>query len=202
VGSRGFGGLYMFTTTDRARSLGGVPPGRVSAVLVELAPGADPGVVQGAIGQTVAGVRVWRPEELSAATRRTVLATSGIGFSVGALIFFAVLAGFITVGLTMYSGALDRIRDFGTMKAIGANTGDLAGILMRQAVIHAGAGFLLGMLLTEGFRRGVAGSGVLFTFSPLLLGVFLMVVLGIALGGSLLAVRRLSRLEPAAVFRG
>jgi len=88
------------------------------------------------------------------------------------------------------------------MKAIGANTGDLAGILMRQAAIHAGAGFLLGMLLTEGFRRGVAGSGVIFSFSPLLLGIFLTVVLVIALGGSLMAVRRLSRLEPAAVFRG
>ncbi len=202
VGSRGFGGLYMFTTTERARALGGVPPSRVSAVLVELAPGADAEGVQEAIGRTVPGVRAWRPEELSSATRRTVLATSGIGFSVGALIFFAILAGFVTVGLTMYSGALDRIRDFGTMKAIGAGTGDLAGILMRQAAIHAGAGFLLGMLLTEGFRRGVAGSGVLFSFSPLLMGLFLVVVLGIALGGSLLAVRRLARLEPAAVFRG
>jgi ABC-type lipoprotein release transport system permease subunit len=34
------------------------------------------------------------------------------------------------------------------------------------------------------------------------MGVFLVVVLGLALGGSLLAVRRLARLEPAAVFRG
>lgn len=202
VGSRGFGGLYLFTTTERARSLGGVPADRVSAVLVGLSPGADSAAVQAAIEATVPGVRAWTPGELSSATRRTVLATSGIGFSVGSLIFFGVLAGFVIVGLTMYSGALDRIRDFGTMKAIGAGTGQVAGIVMRQAAIHAGAGFLLGMLLTEAFRRGVASSGVLFSFSPVLLLAFFLLVVVIALGGGLMAVRRLARLEPAAVFRG
>jgi putative ABC transport system permease protein len=201
-GSRGFGGIYLFTTTERARAHGGAPPGQVSAVLVELTEGADTAAVQASIEATVPGVRAWRPGELAAATRRTVLATSGIGFSVGALIFFAVLAGFVTVGLTMYSGALDRIRDYGTMKAIGATTADVAGILMRQAALHAGVGFLIGMLLTEVFRRGVARTGVVFSFSPLIVASFFAVVLGIALGGSLLAVRRLARLEPATVFRG
>ena len=166
VGSRGFGGLYMFTTTERARALGGDSPvpGIGGAVGVG-SPGPTRRWCSRPSAATVPGVRAWRPEELSSATRRTVLATSGIGFSVGALIFFAIPGGLRppppppppTVGLTMYSGALDRIRDFGTMKAIGAGTGDLAGILVRQAAIHAGAGFLLGMLLTEGFRRGVAG---------------------------------------------
>ncbi len=202
VASRGFGGLYMFTTTERARSLGRVPLDRVSAVLVELRPGADPASVQEAIHRTVPGVRAWTPEGLAGATRRTVLASSGIGFSVGSLIFFGVLSGFVIVGLTMYSGALDRIRDFGTMKAIGAGTGQVAGIVVRQAAIHAGAGFALGMLLTEAFRRGVASSGVLFTFSPALLLAFFGLVVLIALGGSLLAVRRLARLDPASVFRG
>jgi len=201
-GSRGFGGLFLFTTTERVRALGGTSPDRVSAALVELTEGADTAAVQASIEAIVPGVRAWRPSELAAATRRTVLATSGIGFSVGALIFFAVFAGFVTVGLTMYSGALDRIRDYGTMKAIGATTSDVAGILVRQAALQAGLGFLIGMALTELFRRGVARTGVLFTFSPLVLTAFLVLVLVIALGGSLLAVRRLARLEPATVFRG
>jgi len=202
VGSRGFGGIYLYTTLERARALGKVPPGRISAILVEVVPGEDPRVVKEAVNASIPGVRAWLPEELAAATRRTVLSTSGIGFSVGALILFAVLAGFATVGLTMYSGALDRIRDYGTMKAMGAGTGALAGVVMRQAAIHAGVGFVLGLLLTEGFRIGVARSGVLFSFSPLILTVFFLVVLGIALGGALLAVRRLATLDPAAVFRG
>ncbi len=201
-GARGFGGIFLFTTFERAGALSGVGPGRVSALLVDVEPGRDPARVRDQVNAMVPGVRAWVPRDLSAATRRTVLATSGIGFSVGALIVFAVLAGFVTVGLTMYSSALDRIRDFGTMKAIGASDRVLAGILVRQALLYALIGFGLGMGLAEVFRRAIARSGVLFQFSLPMTATFLVVVLVVALAGSLFAVRRVRTLEPSAVFRG
>jgi putative ABC transport system permease protein len=200
-GARGFGGIYLFTTLERAGAWSGTGPGRVSALLVEVEAGQDLRAVRDAVNSMVPGVRAWLPGELSSSTRRTVLATSGIGFSVGALIAFAVLAGFLTVGLTMYSSALDRIRDFGTMKAIGATDRALAGILVRQALLYATSGFLLGMGLAEIFRRAIARSGVLFQFSVPLMASFLGMILLVSLAGSLFAIRRVRVLEPSAVFR-
>jgi putative ABC transport system permease protein len=201
-GARGFGGILLFTTVDRARALGALPTTEASALLVGLTPGADAERVRAAIQARVPGVRAWRPADLSAATRRTVLATSGIGLSVGTLIVFAVLASFATVGLTMYAGAVERLREYGTLKAIGATDRTVAGLIVAQAALYGAVGFAVGLALTEGFRRGVAGSGLLFTLRPpTLLGMAALTLL-IATAGALAAVRRVVRLEPAEVFRG
>jgi putative ABC transport system permease protein len=54
----------------------------------------------------------------------------------------------------------------------------------------------------EGFRNGIAKAGTLFDY-PLWLRVgFLIITIFLALVGSLFALRRITKLEPAAVFRG
>jgi putative ABC transport system permease protein len=63
-------------------------------------------------------------------------------------------------------------------------------------------GFVLAMVFVEGFRNGIAKAGTLFDY-PLWLRVgFLIITIFLALVGSLFALRRITKLEPAAVFRG
>jgi putative ABC transport system permease protein len=202
VGTRGFGASYLFTTLERARALGAVSRDELSAVLVDVEPGVDPAVVRDRIAGIVHGARAWRPRDLAWATRRTLLATSGIALSFGALVGFAVVAGFFIIGLTLYSAAVDRLRDYGTMKAIGARDRVVARLIMTQAAVVALAGYAVGTLLTEVFRLGIASTGVFFAIGlPLRLG-FLALTLLISLGGAVFAVRRIAGVEPAAVFRG
>jgi len=114
-GARGFGATYMFTTVSRARSLGNVPNSKTSAFLIELEPGINPNQICEQINRTMFGVRAWTKEDFSSATVSTILGTSGIAFSVGTLIIFATISGMIIIGLTMYSAAVDRLRDYGTL---------------------------------------------------------------------------------------
>ena len=200
-GVRGFGGIYMFTLLSRARELARIAATKVSAVLVDVEPGHDPAFVCQSINNSLSGIRAWTRKEFSRRTVSTILATSGIAFSIGTLILFAALAGMIIIGLTMYSAAVDRLRDYGTFKAIGADNSLVRRLIVIQALFFALTAYGLSILLIEGFRRGIASSGILFNYSLTVKIVFFAVTILIALGGALFAMRRLSRLEPASVFR-
>jgi putative ABC transport system permease protein len=129
------------------------------------------------------------------------LGNSGIGFSVGSLIVFALIAGFFIIGLTMYSAALDRIKDYGTLKGIGATNGYITRLILLQAFLFAIAGFAIGYLFMEMFRRAIASAGTTFTYSPAIIAGFFAITLVISLGGAAFAIRRIVSLEPASVFR-
>jgi putative ABC transport system permease protein len=200
-GVRGFGGIFLFTTVARAREFGGMGPNKVSAFLVEVEPGAAPGRVRDAINGAISGVRAWTKVDFSRTTVATVLATSGIALSIGTLIVFATFAGMIIIGLTMFSAAVDRIRDYGTLKAIGADNGYIRRLILSQALIFGLVGYAIAIGLIEGFRSGIARTGIFFEYSQLIKFGFFAVTMIIALAGAAFAMRRISRLEPASVFR-
>jgi len=199
-GFRGFGSSISVTTIERARFYSNQSVNSVSAVLVKLVPGENADDVVARINSTISGVRAWPSQKLAKSTIEKILGSSGIALSTGTLIIFALIAGFFIIGLTMYSSALDRLKDYGTLKAIGAGNGYIRRLILTQAMFFAIAGFVIGMLLLEGFRMGVAKSGLIFSFSPLVIsGMFLTIAL-IAVGGASFALRRISSVEPAAVF--
>ena len=167
-----------------------------------LGQGIDPNRVIAEINTTFPVVRAWDAQALANSTVTKVLGSSGIALSVGSLIIFAVLSGFIIIGLTLYSAAIDRIKDYGTLKAIGATNGYITRLILTQAFLISLVGFLLGRALVEGFRLGVANAGTIFEFPVNMQIGFFLLTLFIALGGSLFAIRRINSLEPAQVFRG
>lgn len=200
-GFRGFGSSFCVTTIERARFFSNRSASTISAVLVNVAPGVRADDVVADINRTVPGVRAWTSAQLAKSSVRKILSSSGIALSTGTLIIFALIAGFFIIGLTMYSSALDRLKDYGTLKAIGAGNGYITRLILTQAALFSVVGFLFGYLLLEGFRRGVAGSGLIFSFSPLmLLGMFSTIAL-ISVGGASFALSRIRSVEPAAVFR-
>lgn len=201
-GARGFGASYLFTTIERARALGKVNKNKVSAFLLELEPGTDPVQLRDQLNANLVGVRAWLPKDFSATTRTTILGSSGIALSTGTLIIFAIISGMVIIGLTLFSSVVDRIKDYATLKAIGASNGFVTRLILTQALIIALIGFGMGQVLVEGFRNGVANAGLIFKFSPLLRFGFFMITLVISVGGAMFAVQKITKAEPASVFRG
>jgi putative ABC transport system permease protein len=117
------------------------------------------------------------------------------------MVVFAFLAGIAVVGLTLYSSAIDHIRDYGTMKAIGATNGYIRQLLYMQAMMFAIPGFLIGQVLVQIFKYAIESQGLLIQFTPQFYIYFFLLVCVIALSGAALASRRIIRLEPAEVFR-
>jgi len=200
-GFRGFGSSFCITTIERARFFSNQSATSISAVLVNVENQKEIDNVVARVNQNIFGVRAWPSQKLASSSVKKILASSGIALSTGTLIIFALIAGFFIIGLTMYSSALDRLKDYGTLKAIGASNKYISKLILTQAMLFTGVGFAIGLTLLEGFRIGVAKSGLIFSFSPLvLLSMFTTIGL-ISLSGASFALNRIRSVEPAAVFR-
>lgn len=95
----------------------------------------------------------------------------------------AVLIGFLVVCLSMYTAVLERTREIGILKALGASPGYIVGILMRETVVLAVSGTVLGILMTYGTRS------LMRIFNPSMpqeiVPDWYLLVTGIALAGSI-----------------
>jgi len=201
--ARGFGGSYFYTTLDKAREYTNASPYSVSAIAVKTSSGFTPDQVVKNINQTIPGIRAWTSENLKKSTVQFLVVSSNIGSSIGSLVIFAILSGFFIIGLTLYSTAMDRIRDYGTLKAIGATNKYISRLIVMQSFIFSTTGFILAYLLLAGFSAGVASSGLLIKLDPLLVSGLLLVTLAISLGSTyFFSVKTIRNVEPASVFRG
>jgi putative ABC transport system permease protein len=68
------------------------------------------------------------------------------------VIALGVLVGFLVVFLSMYTAVLERTREIGVLKALGASPGYVLTILLRETVLLAVAGSLLGIALSYATR--------------------------------------------------
>ncbi len=200
-GFRGFGSSFCATTIERARFFSNQSVNSISAVLVNVNNIENIDQVVANINENIFGVRAWPSQKLAASSVKKILASSGIALSTGTLIIFALIAGFFIIGLTMYSSALDRLKDYGTLKAIGASNKYISKLILTQALLFTVVGFLIGLALLEGFRIGVAKSGLIFSFSPLVLLTMFSTIGLISISGASFALSRIKSVEPAAVFR-
>ena len=154
------------------------------------------------INNTLPSIRAWKTEDLKSSTVKFIVASSNIGTSIGSLVVFAIISGFFIIGLTLYSSAIDRVRDYGTLKAIGATNGYITRLILTQSLITATLGFLIAWFLLVGFQKGVANAGLLFSLSPSLLISLYLLTLIISTGSALFfSIRTIGNVEPASVFR-
>jgi putative ABC transport system permease protein len=200
-GIRGFGGIITYSTIDRARFFGNFPSNKINAIVINVNNENEIDDVITKINSTFYGIKALKKADFKNSTLKTILSSSGIATSTGTLIVFALISGFFIIGLTMYSSALDRLRDYGTLKAIGASNGYITKLILTQAIIFSVLGFVIGFALLELFRRGIANSGLLFSFTPLMILIIFTVILGISIGGAAFALKRIKGIEPASVFR-
>lgn len=62
----------------------------------------------------------------------------------------AVVVGFLVVFLSMYTAVLERTREIGILKALGASPGYIMSILLRETLVLAIAGAIAGILMSYG----------------------------------------------------
>jgi putative ABC transport system permease protein len=71
------------------------------------------------------------------------------------IIGLSIVVGFLVVFLSMYTAVLERTREVGILKALGASPGYVLNIIFRETVLLAVAGSVIGILLTYGSRWAI-----------------------------------------------
>ena len=66
------------------------------------------------------------------------------------VIGIASIVGFIVVFMAMYTAVLERTREIGILKAVGAGPGYILNILFRETILLALIGTVAGILMTYG----------------------------------------------------
>jgi len=92
--------------------------------------------------------------------------------------------GFLAVLLTMYTAVLERTREIGILKAMGASPGYIMGILLRETVVLALGGVVLGIGMAYGTRALLGAYAP--NFPQMIVPEWYPWVTVIALGGAVL----------------
>jgi putative ABC transport system permease protein len=192
----------LYTRYSQALTYIGRERNQMSFVLVHPKPGVDPSALtQRITAQT--GLLALTRDAWIWATIGHYLANTGIPLNFGITISLAFIVGAVVAGQTFYLFAIDNLKQFGALKAIGVSNRRLVGMILLQALIVGGIGYGVGLGLAAAFFEATKNIIHLRGFVllwPIMLGtgVAVMAIIGLA---SLLSIRRVLLLEPAAVFR-
>jgi putative ABC transport system permease protein len=138
---------YVFTTYDRAAAFLDKKPDACSYYLVRIEPGAAAENVCASIRRRVPDLDAFPAQVYSRISLDFWMTRTGLGISFGAATLLGLLVGMVMVAQTLYALVIDRLGEFGTLKAIGATEGQVCSILLVQASFMATVGSLIGLSL-------------------------------------------------------
>ena len=190
---------YLFMSLGAAQRLFG-SPGAVSMVLVTPAAGVTPADLRSRLGGIPASDAMLK-SDLIATSRSTYLSVFGAPLQLMAGI--AVLVGTLVVGMVVYTATLERQREYGVLKAVGARNRVLYRVVVTQALAAALAGSVLGLGLALGGAQLIMAlrPQFLIAVEPGSAALAFAAGIGMAVLAALFPARMLARLAPAEVFR-
>ncbi len=197
VGS--FGGAAFVNAHDAGQLFG--EPEALSFALVAASPEADLEEVAAAIEDQVPGSEVLTPEEFADVLRQEL--EEGFLPIIAVLIGLSFVVGLAVIALTIYTSTVERNRDYGVLKALGASPRQLFAVVVRQSVVVALVGYALGsglgLVVGKVRQDAVPLFTLLFRWQDFLFVLAAAVVMSAI--AALVPIRRVARVDPAIVFR-
>ncbi len=156
---------------------------RVDSIIVQINPGQNIKEVASKVDKKLMNYRnvdeknsdfsVQTPEEILASFSTILNILTGFLIGVGSI---SLVVGGIGIANTMYTSILERNKDIGTMKAIGARNSDILLIFIFEAGIFGLIGGIVGLIFGIGIAKGIEyiafASG--FGFFKVSLNIFLI----------------------------
>lgn len=191
----------VFASLEDGRRYLGMTSDEATFLALDLAPGADPAAVRRSIAAKFPELDAWTKDELAWLTARYWLLETGAGGGIlmAGLLGFAV--GTLIVSQTVYAATLDRIEEYATLKAIGASDAFLRRTVGAQALASGALGWLAGVAIA--FPATWAAVRLIPWIAPPgpLAAAVLVPTAAMSLLASIASIRRVTRVEPARVFR-
>lgn len=82
----------------------------------------------------------------------TVSNVPGLQAFINVIIGLSLIVGFLVVFLSLYTAVLERTREIGILKALGATPGYILNVILRETTVLVVAGSILGIIFTYGTR--------------------------------------------------
>jgi len=157
--------------------------GKLSQIFIKLDDPANTNRVIAGLKKQLPDYPLYSMEELT--SLYSVQNVPGLKAFIGVVIVLSIVVGFLVVFLSMYTAVLERTREIGILKALGASPAYILNVVVRETGLLALAGSLAGIVLTYGTRW------IVMTFVPAALTQKIVpgwwpIAAAIAVGGALL----------------
>jgi len=174
----------------------------VGYILVKAAPGISVETLKRNLSERLSDVDLYATAEFSRRTRFYWMFTTGAGLAVLTAALMGLIVGVAVVAQTIYAATVDHIREYGTLKAMGATNSYLYRVLIEQAVWSATLGYALAMVVAHFIVAGSEkGGAVILMPLEMKVGMFFLAVL-MCIAAAVVSINKVTRIDPAMVFRG
>ena len=200
--SFGIDGTIITSEDNWLRLFPSLPRSEIHLGLIRLQPGHDPGKVSNALAD-------YLPEDVLVLTKQQFVerekaywnSATPIGyiFAFGAIMGFVV--GAIIVYQILFADVSEHLNEYATLRAIGYKNRFVSGIVLQEAAILAVLGYLPGMAIVYWlYGKAEAATNLPLYITQDRATTVLLMTLSMCAISSLLALRKVRRLDPADVF--
>jgi putative ABC transport system permease protein len=192
----------VFTAFKNAQNYARLSEDQTSYVLIKAAKGADLQQVKRDLLARIEDIEVYTTPEFSRKTQIYWMFGTGAGIGILIAAAMGLIVGVVIVAQTIYATTIDHIREFGTLKAMGASNGYIYQVIIKQAAIAATIGYVLGMavsLLVVNLSRN-GGAAIKMPVEMSVVMFFLTFLM--CIGASIVSINKVTRIDPAMVFKG
>ncbi|MEK7271849.1 MAG: FtsX-like permease family protein, partial [Nitrospirota bacterium] len=193
----------IFTSYKTVQNLGSyVGTDNTVFIIASVEDGYSDKEVINTLRRSLSNVDIYTKDEFSRKTRLYWTIETGVGLSFLITILISFLIGMLIVGQTIYNSTIEYLKEFGTLKAIGATNLNIYQIIFSEALINASIGYVIGLIFTLLSIKIYDANEMVFTIKlwVALLVFFLSLIM--CLSAAFFSVRKVRKIDPALLFRG
>ncbi|NES81626.1 MAG: FtsX-like permease family protein [Moorea sp. SIO2B7] len=174
----------------------------IAYILIKAKPGQEIEELKKRLDIALYGTLAYTRTEMAQKTRNHWVKRTGIGFILGLGAAVGVIVGMVIVGQILYASVSDHLKEFGTLKAMGASDWVIYGVIVEQALWMAVLGYIPGMVLCWGVSAWtLASQGIVILITPVTaVGVFGLTLV-MCVSSALFAIQKVTRVDPGIVFK-
>lgn len=190
----------MFASLQTAQDHGLLMDEKTHYIVAGLEPGADRAAVVGRLKQ-IGRFDVMTRDEFSGRVRDYWATKTGIGMGMGLNMMLGFIVGLVIVGQTMYAATVERLREYATLKAMGATNLQVCQVVWVQVLVIGLVGYALAVFVSTFVGRLFTNTVMSISMGPPLYVLIFVAMLAMCFGASLFSVLRVLRVDPAVGFR-
>jgi putative ABC transport system permease protein len=192
----------VFTSYKNAQKYTDVDSNQMMYLLVKAVPGAPPEPLRQALTAALHNVDVLPTRVFSSRTNFYWMFGTGAGLTVIIAAVLGLIVGIVVVAQTIYAATVDHIREFGTLKAMGATNGYIYRIILQQAVISAIAGYAVAIVIASMVAYSSRSGGANIVLPTAVRAGLFGLTLFMCISAAMVSINKVTKIDPALVFKG
>jgi putative ABC transport system permease protein len=178
------------------------PTDLITYVLVQAKPGQDLQQLKRKLEAALPDTRAYTKSEMASQTRVFWQQRTGIGFILGLGAVVGIIIGMAIAGQILYASVSDHLKEYGTLKAMGASDWKIYGVIVEQALWMAVLGYIPSMVLCLGLGAWTfATQGIIILITPGSAVAIFGITTLMCVSSAIFAIQRVTRVDPAMVFK-